>query len=134
MGDTLDLENSMYSQYLINRTVGSKKSAQIYCGTYIMKSPDWIFSTPENERKKTKIFKNILEFFCFPIVLGGLGYFRFRKLDVFAIFNQSDCGFKKKCSDIFWKIYYEITRLDFFLLQEMKEKKQKSLKIFLNFL
>merc|ERR1712081_49637 len=65
MGDTLDLENSMYSQYLINRTVGSKKSAQIYFGRYIMKSPDWIFSTPGNERKKTKIFKNILKFFVF---------------------------------------------------------------------
>merc|ERR1711954_341037 len=99
MGDTLDLENSMYSQYLINRTVGSKKSAQIYFGRYIMKSPDWIFSTPGNERKKTKIFKNILEFFFFPIVLRGRGYVRFRKLDVFAIFNQSDCGFKKNCSD-----------------------------------
>merc|ERR1711954_297650 len=102
MGDTLDLENSMYSQYLFNRIVGSKKSAQIYFGRYIMKSPDWIFSTLGNEKKKTKIFKNILKFFCFPIVLRGLRYFRFRKLDVFAIFNQSDYGFKKKCLDIFW--------------------------------
>merc|ERR1711954_72066 len=53
----------MYSQYLINRTVGSKKSAQIYFGRYIMKSPDWIFSTPGNERKKQKslkIFLNVL--------------------------------------------------------------------------
>merc|ERR1711954_589323 len=66
----------------------------------ISKSPDCIFfSTPGNERKKTKIFENILKFFCFPIVLRGLGYFRLRKLDVFAIFNQSDCGFKKNCSD-----------------------------------
>merc|ERR1711954_34058 len=88
----------------------------------------YFFSTPGNERKKTKIFRNILTFFCFPIVLRCLGYFRFRKLDVLAIFDQSDCGFKKKCSDIFWYIYYEITRLDFFLLQEMKEKKTKIFK------
>merc|ERR1711954_385305 len=103
-------------------------------GRYLEITRLYFFSTPGNERKKTKIFRNILGFFCFPIVLRGLGYFIFRKLDVFAVFNQSDCGFKKKCSDIYWKIYYEITRLDFFLLQEMKEKKQKSLKIFLNFL
>merc|ERR1711954_453806 len=103
-------------------------------GRYLEITRLYFFSTPGNERKKTKIFRNLLKFFCFSIVLRGLGYFKFRKLDVFPIFNQSDCGFKKKCSDIFWQIYYYNFRLDFFLLQEMKEKKQKSLKIFLNLL
>merc|ERR1711954_345632 len=54
----------MYSQYLINRTVGSKKSAQIYFGRYIMKSPDWIFFYSKKYRKKKqkslKIFVNVL--------------------------------------------------------------------------
>merc|ERR1711954_404997 len=62
---TLDLENSMYSQYLINGTVGSKKSAQIYFGRYIINHQIGFFSTPGNERKKTKIFENILKSFVF---------------------------------------------------------------------
>merc|ERR1711954_476811 len=59
----------------------------------------FFFLLQEMREKKTKIFRNILKFFCFIIVSRGLGYFRFRKLDVFAIFNQSDCGLKKNCSD-----------------------------------
>merc|ERR1712081_142307 len=62
--DTLDLENSMYSQYLINRTVGSKKSAQIYFGRYIIIISDSIFFLlQEMKEKKQKSLKNILK--CF---------------------------------------------------------------------
>ena len=71
--------------------------------------------------------------FCFPIVLRGLGYFRFRKLDVFARFNQSDCGFKKNYSNIsgIIKFVNQFFSFFFFLFVSKKRKKtQKSPEIF----
>merc|ERR1711954_412514 len=67
----------------------------------ILKSPDWIFFLLQEMNEKKQKSLKIFLIFLFSYRLRGLGYFRFRKLDVFAIFNQSDCGFKKKCSDIF---------------------------------